>query len=171
LVVLRMKQTPFFEKHTACGARMVEFSGWQMPIQYPDGIVAEHLATRKHAGLFDVSHMGRFHVSGAGAPAFLRYALTNDCDRLAVGHAHYTMLANEEGGAIDDAFLYRLSQEAFLLVVNAMMLGLVSVVFQGFTLGGFWSAIFGAIFVSFFSWLASAFIGKNGRYEVIVMRR
>jgi aminomethyltransferase len=114
-----MKQTPFFEKHTACGARMVDFSGWQMPIQYPDGIVAEHLATRKHAGLFDVSHMGRFHVSGSGAPAFLRYALTNDCDRLAVGHAHYTMLANETGGAIDDAFLYRLSPEKFLLVVNA----------------------------------------------------
>ena len=114
-----MKQTPFFEKHTACGARMVDFSGWQMPIQYSDGIVAEHLATRKHAGLFDVSHMGRFHVSGTGAPGFLRYALTNDCDRLAVGHAHYTMLANETGEAIDDAFLYRLSQETFLLVVNA----------------------------------------------------
>jgi len=114
-----MKQTPFFAKHTACGARMVDFSGWQMPIQYPDGIVAEHLATRKHAGLFDVSHMGRFQVSGPGVPGFLQYALTNDSDRLAVGHAHYTMLANETGGAIDDAFLYRLSQETFLLVVNA----------------------------------------------------
>jgi len=118
-MVLRMKQTPFFAKHTACGARMVDFSGWQMPIQYPDGIVAEHLATRKHAGLFDVSHMGRFQVSGTGAPGFLRHALTNDCDRLAVGCAHYTMLANATGGAIDDAFLYRLGQETFLLVVNA----------------------------------------------------
>ncbi len=118
-MVLRMKQTPFFEKHVAIGARMVDFSGWQMPIQYPDGIVAEHLATRKHAGLFDVSHMGRFHVSGTGAAAFLRCALTNDCDRLALHCAHYTMLANEHGGAIDDAFLYRLGQEQFLLVVNA----------------------------------------------------
>lgn len=98
---------------------MVDFSGWQMPIQYPDGIVSEHLATRKNAGLFDVSHMGRFQVRGAGATAFLRYAVTNDCDRLDIGCSHYTILANEEGGAIDDAFLYRTGQDSFLLVVNA----------------------------------------------------
>lgn len=98
---------------------MVDFSGWRMPIQYPDGIIAEHLATRKHAGLFDVSHMGRFQLSGPGAAAFLRYTLTNDCECLPVRHAHYTMLANEKGGAIDDAFLYRLRQNKYLLVVNA----------------------------------------------------
>ncbi|MHC4951221.1 MAG: glycine cleavage system aminomethyltransferase GcvT [Planctomycetota bacterium] len=114
-----MKQTPFFEKHAAFGARMVDFSGWQMPIQYADGIVAEHLTTRKHAGLFDVSHMGRFHISGAGATAFLRHVLTNDCEKLVVGQAHYTMIANETGGAVDDAFLYRPDEEKYLLVVNA----------------------------------------------------
>jgi aminomethyltransferase len=114
-----MKQTPFFEKHAAYGARMVDFSGWQMPIQYADGIVAEHLATRKHAGLFDVSHMGRFLVSGGGRNAFLRHVLTNDCETLAVGQAHYTLLANEQGGAVDDAFLYRPDETSFILVVNA----------------------------------------------------
>jgi aminomethyltransferase len=114
-----MKRTPLFEKHAALGARMVDFSGWQMPIQYPDGIVAEHLATRKHAGLFDVSHMGRFQVKGDQAAAFLRYVLTNDCNRLEAGCAHYTALADQEGGAIDDAFLYRPSEDKYLLVVNA----------------------------------------------------
>ena len=98
---------------------MVEFAGWQMPIQYTEGIIAEHLTTRKAGGLFDVSHMGRFRLTGAGAPGFLRRVLTNDCDKLAVGRAHYTILANEAGGAIDDAFLYRPAADEFLLVVNA----------------------------------------------------
>lgn len=98
---------------------MVDFAGWQMPIQYPQGIVAEHLTTRKHAGLFDVSHMGRFSLTGDGAPAFLRHVLTNDCEKLTAGQAQYTILANDTGGAIDDAFLYRLTAEKFLLVVNA----------------------------------------------------
>ena len=98
---------------------MVDFSGWQMPIQYAEGIVAEHLTTRRHSGLFDVSHMGRFHVSGSGAAAFLRHVLTNDCEKLVVGQAHYTMIANETGGAVDDAFLYRPDEEKYLLVVNA----------------------------------------------------
>ena len=114
-----MKQTPFFDRHTALGARIVDFAGWQMPIQYPQGILAEHLTTRKHTGLFDVSHMGRFRLTGAGAPALLRHVLTNDCEKLAVGAAQYTILANEAGGAIDDAFLYRPSADKFLLVVNA----------------------------------------------------
>lgn len=90
-----------------------------MPIQYRQGIVAEHLTTRKHAGVFDVSHMGRFRLTSSGAPAFLWSVLTNDCEKLAVGHAHYTILANEAGGAIDDAFLYRPTEDTYLLVVNA----------------------------------------------------
>ena len=114
-----MKQTPFFDRHTALGARMVEFAGWQMPIQYTEGIIAEHLTTRRHAGLFDVSHMGRFRLTGTGAPGFLRHVLTNDCEKLAVGQAHYTILANKDGGAIDDAFLYRPSESKYVLVVNA----------------------------------------------------
>lgn len=114
-----MKQTLFLDRHAALGARIVDFAGWQMPIQYPQGIVAEHLATRKHAGLFDVSHMGRFSLTGKGAVAFLRYVLTNDCEKLHPGQAQYTILANESGGAIDDAFLYRLTGGEFMLVVNA----------------------------------------------------
>lgn len=98
---------------------MVDFAGWQMPIQYPQGIIAEHLAVRRRAGLFDVSHMGRFRLTGAGVPKFLRYVLTNDCEKLAVGYAHYTILADDEGGAIDDAFLYRPSTDKYILVVNA----------------------------------------------------
>lgn len=113
------KQTPLYGKHVAFGARIVDFSGWQMPIQYPDGIVAEHLATRKHAGLFDVSHMGRFQITGSQAAVFLRRVLTSDCAKLAAGQAQYTMLANEDGGAIDDAFLYCPEAGVFLLVVNA----------------------------------------------------
>ena len=114
-----MKRTLFFDRHAALGAKIVDFAGWQMPIQYPQGIVAEHLTTRKHAGVFDVSHMGRFRLMGAGAPAFLRAVLTNDCEKLAVGRAQYTILANEAGGAIDDAFLYRPTKDKYLLVVNA----------------------------------------------------
>ena len=114
-----MEKTPLFERHVDLGAKIVDFAGWQMPIQYPNGIVAEHLTTRKHAGLFDVSHMGRFRLTGDGASAFLRHVLTNDCQRLDVGQAQYTILANEEGGAIDDAFLYRPTADKFLLVVNA----------------------------------------------------
>ncbi len=114
-----MKQTLFIDRHTALGAKIVDFAGWQMPIQYPEGIVAEHLTTRRSAGLFDVSHMGRFSLTGKGASAFLRHILTNDCEKLVPGQAHYTILANDAGGAIDDAFLYHLSQGRFLLVVNA----------------------------------------------------
>jgi aminomethyltransferase len=98
---------------------MVEFGGWEMPVQYAGGILGEHLATRRHAGLFDVSHMGRFRVRGAAAEAFLLRVLTNNARALEPGEAHYTLLANERGGAVDDAYLYRLAREDFLLVVNA----------------------------------------------------
>ena len=98
---------------------MVGFAGWDMPVRYRHGIVAEHLATRRGAGLFDVSHMGRLRVRGAGAEAFLRRTLTNDAAALAPGRAQYTFLANERGGAEDDAYLYRLAADDFLLVVNA----------------------------------------------------
>ena len=89
---------------------MVDFAGWEMPVQYRTGIVAEHLATRRSAGLFDVSHMGRFRVRGPGAEAALGRVLTNDPAALAPGRAHYTFIANERGGAEDDAYLYRLAR-------------------------------------------------------------
>jgi len=114
-----LKHTVLHDQHVAHGARMVPFGGWHMPVQYSMGITREHIATRTNAGLFDVSHMGRYRCKGAGAARFLTSVLTNDARTLVPGQAHYTLLANEQGGAIDDAYLYRLSEEDFLLVVNA----------------------------------------------------
>ncbi len=117
----QLKRTIFYERHVALGAKMVEFSGWEMPVFYPTGIVEEHLATRKGAGLFDVSHMGRFIVRGAGALKFLQHVLSNNAEALDITTtgAQYTLIPNETGGAVDDAYLYRFVKEEYLLVVNA----------------------------------------------------
>lgn len=114
-----MKRTPLYEEHIRLGAKMVEFAGWEMPLNYPRGILAEHLATRKSGGLFDISHMGRFLVSGQGALPFLQYALTNNAAALAPGQSQYTIIPDENGGAVDDAYLYRPDEKYYLLVVNA----------------------------------------------------
>ncbi len=102
-----MLKTVLHEKHVSLGATMVDFGGWDMPLHYRTGIVEEHLATRKSAGLFDVSHMGRFIVRGSGALPFLQHVLTNNAAALDAGFAQYTMIPNEHGGALDDAYLYR----------------------------------------------------------------
>jgi len=114
-----MKRTVLYDRHVALGARMVEFAGWEMPVQYPTGIVEEHLRTRREAGLFDVSHMGRFLFRGPGAERFLQRVLTNDVAALKPGRAQYTMIPTPTAGALDDAYLYRLDHEEYLLVVNA----------------------------------------------------
>ncbi|TFG89584.1 MAG: glycine cleavage system aminomethyltransferase GcvT [Gemmatimonadales bacterium] len=114
-----MKRTPLYDRHVALEARMVEFGGWEMPIQYPAGIVEEHLRTRRHAGLFDVSHMGRFVFRGPGALPLLQKVLTNNAAALRPGRAQYTVIPTPSGGALDDAYLYCLGSEDFLLVVNA----------------------------------------------------
>jgi aminomethyltransferase len=111
--------TVFHARHVGLGAQMVEFGGWEMPVQYPSGIVQEHLLTRRQAGLFDVSHMGRFVVRGADALPFLQHALSNNAAALEIEESQYTMIPNEGGGAIDDAYLYRFARDEFLLVVNA----------------------------------------------------
>ena len=113
------RQTPLFSWHAAHGARMVEFGGWAMPLSYQSGILQEHLATRRRAGLFDVSHMGRFKIEGEAAEDFALTVLTNNARSLELLQAQYTFLANEQGGAIDDAYLYKLARGEFLLVVNA----------------------------------------------------
>jgi aminomethyltransferase len=116
-----LKRTVLYDRHVALGAKIVEFGGWEMPLFYPAGIVDEHLGTRKGAGLFDVSHMGRFIVRGEGAVRFLNHVLTNNAgalDMRMIG-AQYTLIPNETGGTVDDAFLYRFSQDEYLLVVNA----------------------------------------------------
>jgi aminomethyltransferase len=112
-------KTVLHGEHISLGASMVDFGGWHMPLQYRNGIVEEHLATRKSAGLFDVSHMGRFIVRGAGALSFLQHVLSNNAAALDTGFAQYTMIANDYGGALDDAYLYRFTPDEYLLVVNA----------------------------------------------------
>lgn len=113
------RRTPLFSRHVALGARMVDFAGWDMPLNYPAGMVAEHLATRSLTGIFDVSHMGRFAVRGPDTVRFLQRVLTNDAATLSVGRSHYTLFCSETGGAIDDAYLCRFVESEYLLVVNA----------------------------------------------------
>ena len=114
-----LSTTVLHDWHAGHGGKMVDFAGWSMPVQYATGIIAEHLATRRGAGLFDVSHMGRYRVTGPGAERFLLETLTNNASGLDPLQAQYTFIANETGGAVDDAYLYRLAAEDFLLVVNA----------------------------------------------------
>ncbi|MEA3232330.1 MAG: glycine cleavage system protein T, partial [Thermodesulfobacteriota bacterium] len=114
-----LKKTILYDRHVTLGAQMVEFGGWDMPIQYPTGIISEHLLTRKEAGLFDVSHMGRIIFRGKDALPFLQHVLTNNAAALDVNESQYTIIANEQGGAVDDAYLYRFREDEYLLVVNA----------------------------------------------------
>ena len=114
-----LKQTVFHDRHLALNATMVDFGGWHMPVQYQSGILQEHLATRNQAGLFDVSHMGRFIISGPGALDFLQHVLSNNAAGLEVNESQYTMIPNKSGGAVDDAYLYRFFEDEYLLVVNA----------------------------------------------------
>ncbi len=113
-----LKKTALFNAHQKLGARLVDFGGWQMPVQYT-GIIEEHKAVREAAGVFDISHMGEFFVGGAGALDFLNGLLTNDAAKLAVGQGQYTLMLNESGGVIDDLIVYRLDEKNFFLVVNA----------------------------------------------------
>src|SRR3989441_3729720 len=99
-------RTPLFERHVALGGRMVDFGGWELPQQYTS-IRDEHLAVRKAAGLFDISHMGRLVVEGGGALAYLQTLLTNDLAALGAGHAIYSLMCKEDGGVIDDLVVYR----------------------------------------------------------------
>lgn len=116
-----LKRTALFAAHQRLGARLVEFGGWEMPLYY-SGIVDEHLAVRKAAGIFDISHMGEIQAQGPEAEAFLNRLLTNDTRKLSVGEGQYTLLCNERGGVIDDLYLYRLGPENYLAVVNAARL-------------------------------------------------
>lgn len=112
-------RTALYENHQRLDAQIVEFGGWEMPIQYPDGIIQEHLACRTRAGLFDVSHMGRLYFKGDKTLAFLQHVLTNNAAALDIGESQYTLIQNDTGGAIDDAYLYRFTADEYLLVVNA----------------------------------------------------
>jgi aminomethyltransferase len=111
--------TPLDAEHRALGGKMVPFAGWSMPVQYPTGIQAEHRAVREAAGLFDVSHMGEFHVEGPDALALVLKVAVNDASQVEVGQAQYSALCTPSGTVIDDLLVYRTAPDAFLLVVNA----------------------------------------------------
>jgi aminomethyltransferase len=112
-----LKQTPFYDLHMALGAKMVEFAGFEMPVQY-SGIIEEHHAVRLSVGIFDVTHMGEFIVRGKGALAFLQKVTINDVARLKPGRVQYSALCYENGGIIDDLLIYRMDNQ-YMLVVNA----------------------------------------------------
>ncbi len=113
-----LKHTPLFAAHQKLGGKLIEFGGWEMPVQYTS-ITDEHLAVRKAAGIFDISHMGEILVNGAGAEEFLNHTLTNDLRKLALGQGQYTLMCNERGGVVDDLYAYRLGQSSYLLIINA----------------------------------------------------
>ena len=114
-----MNTTPLTAVHEALGARMTDFAGTRMPLSYRGGIAEEHLAVRERCGVFDVSHMAEFRIDGAGALEFLRYALLNDAKKLRVGRSHYSMVPNDDGGLIDDVYVYHLARRSWLVVANA----------------------------------------------------
>ena len=114
-----LKRTQLYEAHLACGGQMVDFGGWEMPIQYPAGIVTEHLTTRSGCGIFDVSHMGRLLIEGPDRLAFLQRVLSSNVAAVKPGRAQYCMIPNTTGGAVDDAYVYMYEEDRYMLVVNA----------------------------------------------------
>ncbi len=113
-----LKRTPLYEEHKKLGGKLVPFAGFEMPVQYGTGIVAEHLAVREHAGIFDVSHMGEIEIRGEDALALVQLVTTNDASKLNIGQAQYAVICQEDGCAIDDCLVYRFDDH-YLLVVNA----------------------------------------------------
>ena len=116
---INLKKTPLNAVHRELGGKMVDFGGWDMPVQYSAGVIEEHMATRTRAGLFDVSHMGEIWVEGKDAIPFVNRLTTNDVTKLVDGQAHYSALTNENGGVVDDLLVYRFDVDKLLLVVNA----------------------------------------------------
>ncbi len=115
---MSLRRTPLYQAHCDAGARLVEFAGWEMPVQY-DGIMAEHAMVRERAGLFDVSHMGQVEVRGPDALARLQWMTANDVAAIADGRAQYSLLLLPDGGIVDDVIIYRQAADRFLVCVNA----------------------------------------------------
>lgn len=111
-------RTPLYHAHQKLGGRLIEFGGWEMPVQY-SSIVDEHLCVRRSSGMFDICHMGEVFVDGTAAESFLNSTLGNDIRKLAIGQGQYTHLCNERGGTVDDLYAYRVAHESYLLIVNA----------------------------------------------------
>lgn len=114
-----LKRTPIFEKHGQCGGKLIDFGGWELPVQYAAGILAEHKQVRQRAGLFDVSHMGELWVSGVGAFDFIQSLITNDLNKIGVGETIYSPIARPDGTTVDDLIVYKFSDTDYFVVVNA----------------------------------------------------
>jgi aminomethyltransferase len=114
-----MRRTPLYDNHVAAGAKIVPFAGFEMPVQYGEGIKAEHVAVRTAVGIFDVSHMGEIETSGPDAEAFLQRVLSNDVSKIAPGGAQYSVLCRQDGGVLDDLFTYCFGSGRYLTVTNA----------------------------------------------------
>jgi aminomethyltransferase len=113
-----VRRTPLYDNHVAAGAKLVQFAGWEMPVQYV-GVGQEHMAVRKSCGIFDVSHMGEIETSGPGALELLQRLLSNDVAKIPIDGAQYSVLCREDGGVLDDLFTYRLDTDRYLTVTNA----------------------------------------------------
>ncbi len=116
-------RSPLLQRHESLGAKLGDFAGWQMPLQYPTGVLAEHASVRERVGIFDVSHLGTVWVTGRGAADFINSCFTNDINRISKGQAQYTLCCNELGGVVDDVFVYRVSDDRLLCVPNAANTG------------------------------------------------
>ena len=112
------RKTPLYDRHTAAGGKIVPFAGWLLPVQY-SGVIAEHMAVRKQAGLFDVSHMAELVLKGPDALANAQMLLTNDLSDMADGQVRYSPMCNERGGVVDDMVVYRFHDDCYMMVVNA----------------------------------------------------
>lgn len=123
--IVNLRKSPLHERHVAAGARFGEFGGWEMPLRYPEGSVAEHLKTRESVGIFDVSHLGIVRVKGGDAAASLNSILTNDLSRISVGRAQYTLLVSEDGGVVDDIIVWWIAPDDFWVLPNASNLEVV----------------------------------------------
>ncbi len=113
------KKTPLYDLHVSGGGKIVPFGGYLLPVEYPTGVITEHMAVREACGLFDVSHMGEFIVKGKGALATLNHILTNDYTGLAIGKVRYSPMCNQNGGVVDDLIVYKAAEEVYFVVVNA----------------------------------------------------
>lgn len=125
-----LQRTPLFDRHVGLGAKLADFGGWEMPIEY-SGTVGEHTAVRSAVGIFDVSHMGKVRITGPGALDFVNRIVANDLHRIADGHAQYSMVCTEDGGIIDDLIVYRFGLEDIFIVPNASNAAAVVSVFRG----------------------------------------
>ncbi len=119
IYIFPLKTTPFIQSHRESGAKLIDFGGYEMPVNYPAGIVKEHMAVRERAGLFDVSHMGEIDVKGAQALDLVQFVTTNDASVLFPGRVQYSAMCYEDGGIVDDLLVYMIAENHYLLVVNA----------------------------------------------------